>query len=312
MRKIFDSEEIQIYCESIGYHFSPAEELAIVSHSNRSLNSKIKMYQEYVDKYSDEEFKAEDTILAEFDLSEYKFKRVVKFLIDSYNEVLINKDNNVNMTYAVTIIEEGYGESDSISNYKFFNMYESAYQFVVSMKKLYSKDPLLSHIKIYGKILKINMINGYIDTFIINNDLEISDILLSDKYKLPGFNYSVSLSKLIYVFIPLPFNKGDIVKCISDNKIYYGVIQKELKSKEDDYHFKSNTLFKSYGGSDMVMNLDCYNLSTKSYYFLDNAGYLNISYMKELSEIAELNELLDISSVRKSQVDMIWLLEGKR
>ena len=34
--------------------------------------------------------------------------------------------------------------------------------------------------------------------------------------------------------------------------------------------------------------------------------------MKELSEIAELNELLDISSVRKSQVDMIWLLEGKR
>ena len=59
------------------------------------------------------------------------------------------------------------------------------------------------------------------------------------------------------------------------------------------------------------MNLDCYNPYTKSYYCFDNAKYLNLSYV-DLSEILEIEQLLDISSVRKSEMDMIWLLEGKR
>ena len=88
----------------------------------------------------------------------------------------------------------------------------------------------------------------------------------------------------------MPFNKGDIVKCISDNKIYYGVIQKELKSKEDDYHFKSNTLFKSYGGSDMVMNLDCYNLSTKSLSLLLLVGCF--SFLSALASICLILSLV--------------------
>ena len=186
-----------------------------------------------------------------------------------------------------------------LSDHRFFSSYEKAYDGLVSQKRYYLDNEDLRDIETFGEILRIKLnndtnIHTHCDRYRFDNELKMIwvDGMRESLINEEGHKKSTIEDYIIY--LPLPFQEGDIVKVESPfNETFYGVFPREWTKPEKVFHFN------------MQISLDQYEPSDKTFWYTDDTDILELSFCIE-AELSEKDKKLKlISDVRKDFFDIM-------
>ena len=284
--------------------FTPAEQAVLITHSEgTTVEEKLVAWQELVDNYSTEEFGLESIrINRRFHAAD--FRQVVIGNIQIWKELLAVTKKKENVVYE-TVFGEREVEDDARKHY--FSSFELAYQSIVEDKQGYLDDADLENIEICANIYRIYLDsdNGQIDTFSFDNELRMVMISPTRKwFKVEEDQEKIDLMEDCYVYIPVPFQAGDLVKIQSlFSKTDYGVVPFNQRSREDDI-----CLNHGGDGTDMTMTLDCYLDWRDEFDFMDGAELLSLRRCT-VEELPEKQKVLEkVALARKGEWDWFSLL----
>ena len=132
--------------------------------------------------------------------------------IDFWNYVLSKREDANNVVFAATHIEKGHDDG-SVVSYRYFTNYDAAYRYIKRKKQRYLDDEFLKEIITYGEILRISLDNDdhcVTESYYFDHNLELNRV---NAEKEPSW---ADASEIIltdcFVYVPLPFKKGDKVK----------------------------------------------------------------------------------------------------
>ena len=299
---LINSKAIGDYCREIEYKFN-TEELAVLVYRNKKMDifEKISKYQDLIDNYPDKE------VVERFNCEHY----------DSVKTMIKNEINRITKLYQDFIDEDDciYGWSDwkknGYSNYEIDNA-----------KRTYKE--IENEIK--------NLINEYndIDYFSITKKyFDGPEVIFRDKEKKIVVNCKVinkipkiieimeigeEMSDLegIFVNIPVPFKKGDIL--ISGNNTPYN----NLVNDEKDCIFVLDSLTiwnKRINDEDFIRNLDMTDMMGNGYYLVDGSENFVLDHILDYDsfeyfegELQGTNRILKlISSFLKGKLNNLEL-----
>ena len=299
---LINSKAIGDYCREIRHEFNTTE-LAVLVYRNKKMDifEKISKYQDLIDNYPDME------VVERFNCKHYdSVKTMIKNEIDRITELyqnFVDKDDCI------------YGWSDwnrnGYSNYEIDNA-----------KRTYKE--------IESEIT--NLINEYndIDCFSITKKyFDGPEVIFRDKEKriianckvikkipkiieIKEFGEEMSDFEGIFINIPVPFKKGDIL--ISDN----GTPYKNLVNDEKDCIFVLDSLTiwnEEIKNKDFIRNLDMTDMMGNGYYLVDGSENFVLDHISDYDsfeyfegELEEQNRILKlISSFLKGKIDNLEL-----
>lgn len=301
--KFIDSQDIRKHNKNT--QFTPAEWAVLVeSSTKRTVEEKIEALQYLLDHYQENEFGDENVNIAPPVYPPYKddmpFREVVKRTVEIWQEILEDRNKKEDVIYAAQLTEKGYWR-DNLHEYSFFTSYEGAYAYLIKEKQEYLDDEGLKEIETCGEIRRIKMEDNDSDCFLFDTGMRMTDIRAGINRMLceDGEMFS-PLDTFVYkIFVPLPFQKGDIVKVeYFFDTPEYGVISCDWKRPEKKEWIK------------MWTSLDTYDSKFETFGYTDGTGDGILGYSfcpdKELPEDQQALKL--IRDVRKGELDFYMLL----
>ncbi len=254
-----DSKAVREYNKDT--KFTPLEQAIIIYYSRcTSVDEKISAWRELLDTYSEDDFKS--TRYGEKVLKEISNKQVIADTIETYEKALEFRNKNEGVVFETAFSEVNCPDSVYRS---YFSDYKQAYEHIKKEKQDYLDDKDLKDVVIEAQIgvRLLNSESRYDEcTFYFNNDLKLCELYYVDD----NDDYYYDLS-YFFIYVPLPFKKGDILRSIITGKIEYGVAPDNF---DEDYYSIS---FKNGDGSDIQATLD-YFIDDKFYYDHYNYFYL--------------------------------------
>lgn len=199
--KFIDSHAISSHIKT--YPFTPAEQSVLISQScTSSVDEKLEALEYLYEKYSEEEFGAEMVgMFGDNDLM--PFRERLKQYIDGIKKSLALKTASDGYVFITSECEEGFEYSDE----KYYTSYTAAYNDIVSRHNYLSTEVSdCSHeyrIMIMPEGQRCGLCHYYDDGLMLVS----ADPVLPNDDDLPVLDISQ-----YYVWVPLPFKKGDIVK----------------------------------------------------------------------------------------------------
>ena len=225
---LINSKTIAKYCEEQKYEFNTLE-VAVLIYRNRSMSieDKIKAYKEVIDTYEDME------VTQFYDLSSYDsvkevIKTEIKRLEDLYKK-LLEKEEGCFYTATTYWQETGRVEKDNF--YFIKDTFEKTYNRVMEDVNYVDEDD--SALEFFGTHIRIK---DNVEEFRINKRAFDSEYVISADYividrKPILFNILDSENDwpdlgLVYVYMPTPFKKGDILYSRTNSPFDRGYIAK--------------------------------------------------------------------------------------
>lgn len=297
-----DSPDIREYNKNTV--FTPAEQAVLIAHSEETtVEEKLAAWQELVDNYSTEEFGL-DSIRINYGLHVTDFRQVVIDNINIWKELFAAIKEKDNVVYLVGVNER---EHDGSEEKNYFSSFDLAYQFITETKQEYMANTNLRELEVYAIIKKIYLDQRYngMDIFYFDNNLRLVKVSPDRKwFETNEEDEWVDLTENCYVYIPVPFRAGDLVKIQSPfDKTEYGVVPFNQPSREDDVCLKHGG-----DGTDMIMTLDCYLDWCDEFDFMDYAELLSLRRCT-VEELPKEQKVLEkVGLARKGEWDWFSLL----
>ncbi|SFB66538.1 hypothetical protein [Ruminococcus albus] len=199
-----DSKAIRRHIRSIGYEFTPAEQAVIITRNRDKTPEEKIVALEYLFKtYADDEF-GEEMAGAPWQCTENSFRQKLRTYIDCMKKSLSLRDVSQGYVFIKTINDE---DDDLGCPNKYFPTYRDAFEEIKKNKKFYEPDQFCEFIISAVPLVPNGCILGYDHIYdknlrLISADPVIEDNKLRDELNISGY----------FVWIPLPFKKGDLVK----------------------------------------------------------------------------------------------------
>lgn len=196
----------------------------------------------FFDTYSEEEFEWIRYGKRKFD--DKSNKQILADTVTVYENALNQRSIVGNVVYEVDFYECDYPKS----RYPvYFSSYEEAVAYVEDEKKSYLEDEDLRECKTTAKIsLKYFATRSHEDTiYYFDNELRMVSIQPGTKCWVSDW-YGVDE---LFVYVPLPFKKGDILLCTLPGRMEYGI----LDSTPDEEYY--SIAIKQGDWSDMLFSL---------------------------------------------------------
>lgn len=291
-----DSKEIREYnCTT---KFTPIEQAVLIFHSERTtVDEKMAAWQELFDTYSEEEF--EWTRYGKRRFDDKSNKQILADAITVYENAL-----NQRSVVGKVIFEASFYECDCPkSKYPvFFSSYKDAFLYIEDKKKHYLEDEDLRKCQTKAKISLKNLgTHDSEDTiFYFDNEMRMTNIAPGRKCYEPDLYWIGEL----FVYVPLPFKKGDIIRSILPGRIEYGILDSTL---DEEYFARA---MEHGDWSDMEVSIYSYEPDEGIGYF-DYARMEPLHYEKcpdeELPE--DLFMLFLLRDVYQEKMSVAQLLE---
>lgn len=300
--EFIDSPDIREYNRET--KFAPAEWAVLIRAScERSIEEKMEALQYLVDQYEEADFGDERVnihgpVYPSYD-EEMPMREVVKKTLSLWQDILDDRKNNEGVVFAANLEEVGY-ERDGLSDWQFFSNYEDAFAYLFHEKQRYLENEDLKDVETVEKIRRIRM-GGGCDCYYFDTQLRMVD-LVGDEDRITEEDGSLfsPLDTFVYkIHVPLPFQKGDIVKVkYWGAEPFYGVISCDWKLPEKREWIN------------MWISLDCYDSDSDEFDYTDGTGDCVLQYTlcpdEELPEKEQVLKL--IRAVRKGKLDFYTLL----
>lgn len=202
-----DSKAIREHIRTTGYVFTPAEQAVLISRScNRTVKEKLEALEYILRTYSEEELGSDKVGMFGFDdRNSMPFRKRLRAYITGVKSSLVLKQTDVRYCYVfiTSECEKGYDYSDDQARY--FTSYADAHYYLRERKEENADNNCEYEYRItlqfVGELRKLY--------HIYDNDLRLvrADPLFPNDDELPILDISE-----YYVYVPLPFKKGEIVK----------------------------------------------------------------------------------------------------
>ena len=285
-----DSPDIREYLKK--FYPTIAKQAVLIARSERkSVNDKIYALQYLLDSYTCDEIMAIGTIDSDLYDKDENLTIAIMNQIHYWSE-LLEKNKEPNRVYAVRYTTVGNRLNNASNAY--FTSYEKAFNYLKQEQEDYNNENIYGIIESFADEVDIT-IKCYFDSDLIMYDIDHSNDEDGEYKPHPMLDE-------YYMFIPLPFKCGDIVKEVSIHGVRYGVFPKDWEYTEErkgmvtDYY----TVLDS-GEIDRESN----NVSV---YWLDSVYIPHLQYCSE-DELPDKYSILKyISDVRLGECDMISLL----
>lgn len=236
-----DSKAIRRHLRSIGYEFTPAEQAVIITRSKgKTPEEKIAALEYLFNTNADDEF-GEEMAGVPWKCTENSFRQKLRAYIDCMKKSLALRDLSQGYVFIKTINDE---DDDLGCPNKYFPTYRDAFEDIKKDKKFYAPDQFCEFIISAVPLVPSGCIWGYDHIYDKNLRLISAEPVIEDD----KLRYEQNISGY-FVWIPLPFKKGDLVKvtCREGQKVQteYGVFTepddeniKEFKDKREQYRQK--------------------------------------------------------------------------
>ena len=241
-----DSKDIREYNQNTS--FTPIEQAVIIYNSKKTtVEEKLSAWKELLANHSEEDFKYNQFGERQF-ADDKSNKQIIEETVAAFENSLAIQNASENVVFEAVHWESEYPDS---LDPRYFKDYPSAFSYLQECKKAYSEDSDLAHVMTESKIrIKEFNTEACDDTiFYFDNDMRMvelipgSSTLVSDSYDIEN----------IFIHVPLPFKKGDILRSIGPGKIDYGIL-----TYNPNEEYRSWTI--DYGDStDMWFRLDSYD-----------------------------------------------------
>lgn len=270
-----DSPDIREYNRQLNTEFTPLEQAVLISLSDlKTLEEKIKALSDLLEIYKSEEFK--DT------------RRIVSNTILMWRYVVDEYLKRTDLLFVVKLIEDGFSVSDDKNNY--FKSFDDAISFLKNEKKEYYSNEGDPGFTVW---IECHDFSDSYTLLIMNKELNIISIASTmEIYKKFNLEYHGEiLEDDFFVYVPLPFKRGDIVKIVfPHNNIGYGVMSSDFPDKAHS---------RLTGDvSDMIVFLDSYSEELKFDYY-DGVQYLYLQFCKNEELPKDQKVLINLSEARK-------------
>lgn len=239
-----DSKDIREYNRNT--HFTPLEQAVLIYYSRSStVEEKLSAWRELLAAHSEEEF--EQLRFGKRHFSEKNNRQIIADTVTTYENALTQRERTDGVVF-----EANFYESDFPDNQypHYFPDYHSAFAYIQDEKQYYLANEDLCHCQTQARITVKSFDTGAdADTvFYFDNEMRLTDLL-------PGCGIlgdDEFLIDEVFVYIPLPFRKGDILRSITPGKKDYGI----LHATPDEKYYACP--IQHGDASDMVFTLDTF------------------------------------------------------
>ncbi len=200
-----DSEAIREHIRKTNYEFTPAEQAVILTHSyEHTVEEKLEALEYLYGKYTEEEFGA-DKVGMFGDGDTMPFRERLRNYIVGIGASLALKEASEGYVFIACECEEGY-EYDGHDK-RYFSCYADAYKQLKELKAENSAEFPECRYEYRIIVMPVGAIRGYRH----NYDNEFRLVYVEPILPLDDDFPVLDISEY-YVWIPLPFKKGDLVK----------------------------------------------------------------------------------------------------
>ncbi len=256
--EFIDSKDIREYNKNTA--FTPLEQAVIIYYSLlTTVEEKISAWRELLSAYEEEDFKQLN--YGERQFSDCPNRQLVSNTLCAYENTLSYQRNSRDVVFAANLNEVGYPRPDRLT---YFSTYRAAFDDLIKEKQKYLDDEDLKDIptKAQISIFHLNDPDSSEEArFDFDNDMRMVQLI---PFRMPygcekSCRYSYDFYDLDAVFIrvPIPFRKGDILRTVSDAYLgekQYAVLPCEIT--HDDFIKGNPNAIRD--GSDMAIVLESY------------------------------------------------------
>ena len=270
--EFINSKDVKEYLVNINYNFSLIDKVFIINNSKKSIKDKIEAYNEIINGNEDIEVKERINIRHYKSLREF-----LRLYIDKYNETINDFYINKNNDYIYLL----YYDNHSYLEHTFKN-YEDVIKYIKDNKE---KNKYRIEKNLIGDDKTITMrLNNNLDIIEVSGNID--EIL----FEIDG----------LWVDIPTPFKKGNIVTCYNNEPF---VLDWIINQKKDKYY---HNMKKHGDSSDMIAY--GYFIDDNNIYYECIHNYLDLEYYEDKSDVDKYNMLNHISLYLKDEISLDYLL----
>ena len=239
-----DSKDIREYNRDT--QFTPIEQAVLIYYSRgTTIEEKIAAWKDLLAIYSEGIFEIKQFISGE--ITRITIRQILTETIAIYENTLAQRKRTDGVVFEAVFYESDF--PDNRDAY-YFPDYNSALAYIEKEKKYYLDDEDLCKCNTQARIAikEFDTRPGSDSVFYFDNKMRIinlspGDCVLSDKEFL--------ISDL-YIYVPLPFKKGDILRSITPGIIDYGTLP---KTPDKEYYARA---IDHGDSSDMIFTLDTF------------------------------------------------------
>lgn len=218
-----DSKDIREYNRQLGTKFTPIEQAVLIYHSDlKTVEEKLAAWNELLDAYNEENF-------SEINLPDggkvtnrdimfgHTYRQKVEITVKAFEKALKLKSNTEGMLYIVKIYANADSQAyDTTYKEAEFSSFEKAYEYIRTSKERefldYGTAPA-STMNFSMRVIPLDEADEDTTEFIFDNDFRMMQIYFHYNDEKYGLDY-------VFIYVPLPFKKGDIVRSIYDTNDY--------------------------------------------------------------------------------------------
>ena len=244
-----DSKDIREH--NANTQFTPMEQAVLIYHSCRTtVDDKMTAWRELLERYGEDDFKILNYGVRQF--TSRSNRQLVEDTVRRYEAALSSRYTASNVIFAASFEEIGYPEQQR-DEHSYFTDYDSAFAFIKAKKQRYLDNDYLKDVPTKARIsiVPLNEENRRDNTwFDFDTDLRMTGLFPCYSGDEDGMdNKDLDMA---YIYVPVPFKKGDILKTINPNyKTAYGVLPRD--------NICPSWCETMGDSSDMIVTLDCYD-----------------------------------------------------
>lgn len=218
-----DSKDIREH--NANTQFTPMEQAVLIYHScHTTVDDKMTAWRELLERYGEDDFKILN--YGERQFVRRSNRQLVEDTVRRYEAALSSRYTASNVIFAASFEEIGHPRPDELS---YFTDYDSAFAFIEAEKQSYFDDEDLKDVQTKARIsiVQLNDKNRRDSTwFDFDTDLRMTGLFPCYSGDEDGMdNEGLDMA---YIYVPVPFKKGDILKTINPNyKTDYGVLPRD-------------------------------------------------------------------------------------
>ncbi len=296
-----DSEDIREYNRDT--YFTPAEWAVLISKSlGRTVEEKMEALQHLADHYTAAEFKEETVHVDSYDLGyPESLRSVVIETVRAWKEALADRFEAEGSIFMAGLFEQKYSMQED--DWQYFSCYEKAWAYLLQAKQEYLEDEELKKVKTYAWIKRIKLdqeVRSDGESYLFDHEMRMVEVGI-DMEKFFAGREKFALADDYLVYVPLPFEAGDIVRVDFPHvAVHYGVFPCKWKKPEVPQQIR------------MWVSLEMYTEGDRDFDYTDNCPYydwiLGFSRCRD-EELPESEQTLKlIRAVRKGKMDFYVLL----
>lgn len=226
INEFIDSKDIREYNRQLETKFTPIEQAVIIYQCNsKTVEEKLAAWHELLDTYTEEEFEKinlpdDGKVTNRHIMFGHTYRQKVEITVKAFEKALELKNNTKGMVYIVT----DYASPDSNGYEEFeFSSFDKAYEYICTSKKREFLDygvgeAPVSTMYFSMKVFSLDEKDNDMTEFIFDNDFRMTQIYYDYEEEKYGLDY-------VYIYLPLPFKKGDIIRTI-DGRNEYAIVPK--------------------------------------------------------------------------------------